>query len=823
MKINKLIIAFLSVAALFTACTPEEIGPSYPEVKAEPSYVSIANAGGSQDIVITTTGDWTITNVPEWLSVSQTSGAAAPNGVKVTLSALKGYEAHSVELKVNVGNVSQTVVVDQPFGEISPSTVQEVLDGVDGKTYLVQGIAGAIINDVYGNFYLTDDSLEDKNSDGVYVYGMLDASGAEKNFLSLGIEEGDEILISGPRKTYSGTIELENATLVKMVKKALLGAKVKAYTIENKADTLYAPITVKGEDMEVVSKESWLEFKGLKNSEELILVSEENTTTEPRTAEVLITSTKGEDKSEMTITVKQLPAAPEAKKASEINYSGKEYVTVKGTVAALTTSGFVLYDGNETAGDVSRVFIETTDLESLAIGAQVTVIGASEKKYARNKVVADKITVDAEKSEFVQPEATVLDKTNAATVMKESPAKYGYYAATGFLGSNKKLYLPGEENITVTAIDPVSSIVLKNYYGKYVTFTGYYTDNNSKYNEIQLVLTSIEDAEGAPADFLQLPYVPDNLDWNETEASISVVSTMDWTVSIDTEVEGVYVSRLSGSGSKTVDVIFAEKNNSFDTQTVVITVKAGETELDYTITRYGKDFKISDMTIEAKKQDVTLTVEASLFWKIELLSGEGATINKTEGYGTDAVILSVPKNTTEGNLTYKLRLTEDRVDGEPKTCEATITQKPLPKGYAWTLAEGDLGTSASPAASVKKGSPELTWTVSSTSAIQYLGWNSSKGVQIGSSGNPIKGAMSLATTVDVIDVSKIVVNASMGSGGDTKLSVYVNGTKVGETVSVTTTANDYTFTLPAVTEAPEVKIELSNTAKAAYIKSIVIE
>ncbi len=63
----------------------------------------------------------------------------------------------------------------------------------------------------------------------------------------------------------------------------------------------------------------------------------------------------------------------------------------------------------------------------------------------------------------------------------------------------------------------------------------------------------------------------------------------------------------------------------------------------------------------------------------------------------------------------------------------------------------------------------------------------------------------------------------MAKDGDTKLSVYVNGALVGEATAVTTTATDYTFTLAEAATSPEIKIELTNTVKAAYLKSVVLE
>ncbi len=150
--------------------------------------------------------------------------------------------------------------------------------------------------------------------------------------------------------------------------------------------------------------------------------------------------------------------------------------------------------------------------------------------------------------------------------------------------------------------------------------------------------------------------------------------------------------------------------------------------------------------------------------------------------------------------------------------------EPQPQGvYNWTLANGDLGTVANPASSVTKGTPELTWTVSSTPAVQYLGFDKAKGLQFGSKNAPLNGTLTLTTTATGLTVSKVVVNSSMASGGDLKVAVYVNGTQVGETTSVTTSAADYTFALPEAAAGAEVKVELSNTIRGAYLKSIIFE
>jgi hypothetical protein len=76
----------------------------------------------------------------------------------------------------------------------------------------VTGTVTKIANTTYGNWYLQDETGE------VYIYGTLDAKGNEKNFLSLGIEVGDEVTVEGPKTTYNGTVELVNVTVVNINK-----------------------------------------------------------------------------------------------------------------------------------------------------------------------------------------------------------------------------------------------------------------------------------------------------------------------------------------------------------------------------------------------------------------------------------------------------------------------------------------------------------------------------------------------------------------------------------------------------------------------------
>ncbi|MBP7613131.1 MAG: T9SS type A sorting domain-containing protein, partial [Paludibacter sp.] len=114
-----------------------------------------------------------------------------------------------------------------------------------------------------------------------------------------------------------------------------------------------------------------------------------------------------------------------------------------------------------------------------------------------------------------------------------------------------------------------------------------------------------------------------------------------------------------------------------------------------------------------------------------------------------------------------------------------------------------------------------SWNATITNSA-FLGYDATKGAQIGSSTNPAKlVSLTTAYTNDCC-VSKVLVNAAIGTGGDAQLAVYLNGTQVGTTSALATTNNTYTFTLTQPTKG-NLEVRLTNTVKAVYIKSIAIE
>ena len=234
MKLKYFIPSLVAVvAAIFTSCSDDKDATYLDGIKVSQSYVAISTNGGSTSIDIEANGSWTVSGAPDWLNVSPASGTG--NG-SITFSA-DAAEGRSASLNITCGDETQIINVIQGVVTISPATCAEVIAGPDSKTYQVTGTVTAISNTTYGNWYLNDGTGE------IYIYGTLDSKGGTKNFLSWGLEVGDQITVQGPKTTYNGTVELVYVTVVKIVKSLI---KVDSLTV---GDVVSSELPVAGGEL----------------------------------------------------------------------------------------------------------------------------------------------------------------------------------------------------------------------------------------------------------------------------------------------------------------------------------------------------------------------------------------------------------------------------------------------------------------------------------------------------------------------------------------------------------------------------------------------
>lgn len=215
MKFKYILSAILSAAVLFSGCVKEESNTSLKSIQVSQTYLSIAPAGSTASVDVTSTVAWNIkSDLPKWLSVSTTSGSAGKSTLSFSAEACS--YGRQAEVQIAAGPHTQFITVRQ--GEMTVETVKciDILNGTDGKTYRVTGTCTGIANTQYGNWYINDGTSDVD----VYVYGTVDASG-NYNWSSFNIEVGDVVTIEGPKSTYGTTIELVDATFISVTKSLL--------------------------------------------------------------------------------------------------------------------------------------------------------------------------------------------------------------------------------------------------------------------------------------------------------------------------------------------------------------------------------------------------------------------------------------------------------------------------------------------------------------------------------------------------------------------------------------------------------------------------
>ena len=264
MKLKYIFTALVAALTLAVGCE-DDLERYLDEVQVSSSYVAIPAAGGSQTITVNAKSEWSFGDIPEWVKVTPTSGAAGET--LVTFKAEAATSSNEAMLYLTCDGKSQIINVLQMTEKVDlPITSCKDFNekGEDGKSYRVKGAVTKIANTTYGNMYLNDGTGE------AYVYGTLDASGAEKNFLSLGIEEGDIVTVEGPRKTYSGTVELVNVTVIS-IEKSLI--KVDSVSVKEplpiEGGEFKAYLTCKGEGVSVVVPDDakpWLSVTSIETS-----------------------------------------------------------------------------------------------------------------------------------------------------------------------------------------------------------------------------------------------------------------------------------------------------------------------------------------------------------------------------------------------------------------------------------------------------------------------------------------------------------------------------------------------------------------------------
>ena len=280
MKLKYLFPLFFTILALMVSCAEEETMTLLDEIQVSASYVSLPVDGGSATITISTQESWTAEKVfimetktvngekvqvvkdsINWLSLSAITGNAGET--QLTFNAPSAIDGRTAEVLLKSSGKTQRINVIQGLTKISDAKVADIKLGPDGKTFLVSGVVSAISNTLYGNWDLTDETGT------IYIYGTLDSKGGKQNFLSLGLEVGDEVTIQGPKSTHNGSPQMVDVTVININKSLVKVDSVENQMLPFEGGEFIAYLTCKGEGVSVEIPEdakSWLSISSIQST-----------------------------------------------------------------------------------------------------------------------------------------------------------------------------------------------------------------------------------------------------------------------------------------------------------------------------------------------------------------------------------------------------------------------------------------------------------------------------------------------------------------------------------------------------------------------------
>ena len=455
MKLKYFIPMFIMALAMLTSCSDDEV-VTYPDgLRVSSSYMALPVEGGSASIDVYCNQKWEVDTVgafpkkEPWFDYSVSS---SDKGQVLTITADETLDGRSTSFKIVAENgTTQIVNVIQGLSTVSTATCAEVIAGPDSKTYRVKGVCTGIANTTYGNWYLNDGTGE------LYIYGTLDKNGATKNFLSLGIEVGDEITVEGPKTTYGSTIELVNVTVI-AINKSLIKVDstyvggVASNELPLEGGELTAYVTCKGQGVTVDIPEDakeWLSISAIKNGGSEVVFKAAPNTGGDRNTTVIFKTTDGKKE-----------------------YTSQMTIAQKGAIVPLTVAEF---NAKEVGDAQYRLTGLVTKVDDAAAGkyyisdytGQVYVYKAS-GEVALNDVV----TIVGKYAEYKGTPQVGSGKLEEVCASAEPISLAGFNAAAD---DNDKLYvLTGK--ITEIANDTYGNLYIEDETGEKVYLYGVYGD-----------------------------------------------------------------------------------------------------------------------------------------------------------------------------------------------------------------------------------------------------------------------------------------------------------------------------------------------------------
>ena len=338
MKAKYIILSLIAVLAFLVGCQ-KETAHYLDEVQVSSSYLAFPAEGGSVDVTVSAQESWTISDLPEWISVSAASGTSGESIVKFTTEAAEA--TREATFFITCGGSVQRMNALQMTEAVDPVilTVEEAIAlaraieaGTEPQqTVYVRGIVCRIdeISTSYGNatYYLSDDgSFSGSYSSGgggngnwFEVYRGYWTNG-DKFTTGDEFGLGDELVVKGVIISYNGIPETNSGTAeVISIKKSLIGIDstellgaeegngVTEFPVEG--GSIKVNVNAKGDGFSVVvpdEAKSWLTITSASSTAMTFTVGEN--VSGPRDATLVFSTSDGKDTYTTQLTLSQTGA-----------------------------------------------------------------------------------------------------------------------------------------------------------------------------------------------------------------------------------------------------------------------------------------------------------------------------------------------------------------------------------------------------------------------------------------------------------------------------------------------------------------------------------
>ena len=456
MKLKYFIPAFVALlGAMMVSCSDDDSMTLLDEIQVSRSYVPISIDGGEASIDVTAQDSWSFDaeEIPAWLTITPMQGGAGET--KVFFKADKAPDGRSAELHINCAGRTQNINVIQGLAEIHDATCAEVIAGPESKTYRVTGTVTNIYNTTYGNWYLVDET------GSIQIYGTLDKNGQTKNFLSLGLEEGDIVTVEGPKTVYNGQTELVDVTVVKIVKSLIkvesMDPEDGLFPLEGGDVTVNLACKGNGVSVEIPDEaKSWLSMVSISGgSAPVVKFHAAPNTGGDRSVDVVFKTSDGKQEYTATTTLKQTGAIVEVTAAQFLEAAeGDTQYRITGVIQKVAGaaygnvylrdySGEIYVYGIGSKGDFEKLGLKEGDIVTL-VGKRSSYKGDPQMagaQYEKHIPVTD-VTV----SEFMSKpddKNTYYRVTGEITSLKDSKGNDNVYGNMYISDDEEVLYVYG--------------------------------------------------------------------------------------------------------------------------------------------------------------------------------------------------------------------------------------------------------------------------------------------------------------------------------------------------------------------------------------------